>query len=174
VLTSIRSPLDLRVLARPCVTIENLRVERDGAASGIMQTQDGPWLTFRDVIPPGDTIRLLVSYDVTRGGTGDIPLLHPAVVLASVDVTVRFDDGAKTVFFPGMARQAPGEWSARYVAVPSFVRVAGSRSGTCDTNVAGGDTGGLVWRFFLLVGIMIAWVPLYLAWARRTTETERA
>jgi len=37
---------------------------------------------------------------------------------------------------------------------------------------AGGDNGGLVWRFFLLVGIMITWVPLYLAWARRSTERE--
>jgi hypothetical protein len=59
------------------------------------------------------------------------------------------------------------------VAVPSFVEVAGLRATRCDEGVgAGGDDGGLVWRFCVLVGIMITWVPLYLAWARRSTERE--
>lgn len=173
VLTSSRLPLDLRVLTRACGTIENLRVERDGAALGVIQSRDGPWISYRDAIPPGDSMRLVVRYDVKPGGAGVIPLVHPAASLASVEVTVRFDDDAAGVIFPRMTRQAAVEWSARFVAVPSFVRVAGSRSGTCDTSLAG-DNGGLVWRFGLLVGIMIAWVPLYLVWARRTADTERA
>ena len=79
------------------------------------------------------------------------------------------------VSFPHMTRQAPNEWSARFVAVPSFIEIAGLRAAPCDEGVGeGGDNGGLVWRFFLLVGIMITWVPLYLAWARRSAEREHS
>jgi hypothetical protein len=72
-----------------------------------------------------------------------------------------------------MTRQAPNEWSAHFVAVPSFVEVAGLRATPCDEGVGErGDNGGLVWRFVVLAGIMVAWVPLYLAWARRSQEGE--
>jgi hypothetical protein len=68
------------------------------------------------------------------------------------------------------------EWDARYVAIPSFVQVSltgveGARTTGCAaTGAPVGSDGGLVWRFLLLVGIMGAWVPLYLAWARRSGD----
>jgi hypothetical protein len=86
-----------------------------------------------------------------------------------VKVDVRVSDTATQVSFPHMTRRAPNEWSARFVAVPSFVEINGPRTTPCDERAGErGDDGGLVWRFALLVGIMIAWVPLYLAWARRS------
>jgi hypothetical protein len=122
-----------------------------------------------------------VRYDLWLGGSRTIPLVHLAAPLARVDssrqgavtVALRFDRGAGQVEFPHMTRQAPNEWSGRYVAAPSFVKVGGPAF-ACDLRTdAPGDNGGLVWRFFLLVGIMVAWVPIYLAWARRSMDPER-
>ena len=168
------SPLELRVLTRPCVIVQNVQVERDGVASGLTREPKGPWIVWQDARVSTDTIRLRVRYDVKRGGTGVIPLLHPASSLADVHVTVRFDDRAKRVSFPRMTYQEPAEWSGRYVAVPSFVQVGGSSGAACTLDVERVDNGGLVWRFFLLVGIMAAWVPLYQAWARRSSDVDSA
>jgi hypothetical protein len=176
------APIALRVLTRPCATIENLVLEQGGSVLPVTESRTGPWITFRDTIArEDDSLRLLVRYDVQPVRAGVIPLVHLASAVtgdgsartAPVKVLVRVSDAAARVGFPHMTRQAPNEWSARYVAVPSFVEIASSRAAPCDERVgAGGDNGGLVWRFFLLVGIMITWVPLYLAWARRSTERE--
>ena len=176
------SPVALRVLTRACSTIENLVVEQAGAALSMTESRAGPWITFQGTIArQDDSLRLLVRYDVRLAGAGVIPLVHPAfAVIGSgsartgpVKVLVRIADAATRVSFPHMARQAPNELSARYAAVPSFLGVAGPRATPCNEDRGGGgNTGGLVWRFLLLVGIMITWVPLYLAWARRSTERE--
>ena len=162
--------LELRILTRPCVTIENLQVERDGVALGGSRAQSGPWIAYRDSVLPDDTVRLFVRYDVKHGETGVIPLMHVAAPMARVSVSVRFDDSARRVTFPHMTRQAPAQWSARYAAVPSFVRLSNPLRAECGVEIERGDNGGLVWRFFLLIGIMVAWVPLYLAWARRSGD----
>jgi hypothetical protein len=173
------APIALRVLTRPCTTIENLVLEQGGSVLPVTESRTGPWITFRDTIArEDDSLRLLVRYDVQPVRAGVIPLVHLASAVtgdgsartAPVKVLVRVSDAAARVDFPHMTRQAPNEWSARYVAVPSFVEIASLRAAPCDERV--GDNGGLVWRFFLLVGIMITWVPLYLAWARRSTERE--
>jgi hypothetical protein len=199
--------IELRVLTRPCVLVENMRIERDGVVLPGAEARHGPWITWRDSTPPGDSLRLLVRYDLWLGGSRTIPLVHLAAPLArndssrqgAVTVTVRFARSAGRVEFPHMSRsvptlsteraepaepvgapgassrngtrQAPNEWSGRYVATPSFVKVGGPGL-PCDERVdASGDNGGLVWRFFLLVGIMVAWVPIYLSWARRSGES---
>ncbi len=170
---------ELRVLTRPCATIENMRFERGEVALAFVQSRDGPWVTLSDSTVPGDSVPLIVRYDVRLAGTGVIPLVHLAVPLVrnramplgavSVHVTI---GGARRVAFPHMTRQADSHWSGRYVGVPSFIEIAGEVTGDCDQSAgARGDNGGLVWRFFLLVGIMVAWVPIYLAWARRSGET---
>ena len=175
------APIAFRVLTRPCATIENVVLEQGGSILPVTESRAGPWITFRDTIARGDdSLRLLVRYDVQPVRAGVIPLVHlssavtgdGAAGTAPVKVLVRVSDSAARVGFPHMTRQTPNEWSARYVAVPSFVEVSGLRATRCDEGVEGGDNGGLVWRFFLLVGIMITWVPLYLAWARRSTERE--
>ena len=176
------SPIVLRVLTRPCVTIENLHVEQAGAALAVTGSRAGPWTTFQGTIAGrDDSLQLLVRYDVRLAGRSVVPLVHLAAAVTGngsartgpVTVGVRVSDAMARVSFPHMTRQAPNEWSARYVAVPSFLGVAGLRAAVCDEGRReSGDNGGLVWRFFLLVGIMITWVPLYLAWARRSTERE--
>ncbi len=172
--------IELRVLTRPCMVIEHLRIERDGVALAGAEGRHGPWITWRDTTPPGsDSLRLLVRYDVWLGGSRTIPLMHLADPLArndssrqgAVTVAVRFAKGAGKVEFPHMTRQAPNEWSGRYVAAPSFVKVGGFAFACDRLPAVPDDNGGLVWRFFLLVGIMVAWVPLYLAWARRSGES---
>jgi len=208
-LASSSSPIELRVLTRPCAAIENMRIERGGAALVVVQSRNGPWITFRDsTASSGDSLRLIVQYDVRLAGTGIIPLVHLAAPLARTDsaplgavsVEVRFTDDARRVDFPHMTRavptlsaeraeptepvgavgassrngtrQAPTQWSARYVGVPSFVEIGGDGVKGCGERAGErGDNGGLVWRFCLLVGIMVAWVPLYLAWARRSGES---
>ena len=174
------SPITLRVLVRPCATIRNVRIERAGVALAMAQSRNGPWITFRDTTASDrDSLTLFVRYDVRLAGKGVIPLVHLSSAMVSnastrlepVKVDVRLSDHAAQVSFPHMTRQAPGAWSARYAAVPSFAQVAGLPLTQCEEPVGErGDNGGLVWRFFLLVGIMAAWVPLYLAWARRSSE----
>ncbi len=173
------APVELRFLTRPCATIENVIVERAGVALNVTQSRDGPWVTLRDTTT-GDSIPIIVRYDVRLTGTGIIPLIHLAAPLArnnaarlgAVTVAVTLPDELSRVAFPHMTRQAQNQWSARYVGVPSFVEIAGNAVKECAEQTAErGDNGGLVWRFFLLLGIMVAWVPLYLAWARRSGES---
>ena len=182
VLAASASPIALRVLTRPCATIENLALEQAGSVLSVSESRDGPWITFHPTIAAqDDSLRLLVRYDVRLAAAGVIPLVHLANAVTGagstrtgpVKVVVRVSDAMARVSFPHMTRQAPNEWSARYVAVPSFVEIAGLRAAPCaEGGGEGGDDGGLVWRFFLLVGIMTTWVPLYLAWARRSKERE--
>jgi len=181
-LASSASPIALRVLTRPCATIGNLALEQAGSVLSVTESRAGPWITFHGTIAAqDDSLRLFVRYDVRPAGTGVIPLVHLATAVTGngstragpVKVDVRVSDAMARVSFPHMTRQAHNEWSARFVAAPSFVEIAGLRAAPCDERVGkGGDNGGLVWRFFLLVGIMITWVPLYLAWARRSEERE--
>ena len=169
-------PLELRVITRPCMVIENLLIERDGVPLDVAEVHRGPWLIWRDTTGAGGD-SLLVRYNVWLGGSRTIPLAHLTAPLPQndspregpVSVTMRFARGAGEVEFPHMSRQAPNEWSQRYVAAPSFLKVGGPAL-ACDRRGAAGDNGGLVWRYWLLIGIMVAWVPIYLSWARRTGE----
>ena len=182
VLAPSASPTALRVLTQPCATIENLQIEQAGSVLPVAESRAGRWITFRDTIAgQHDTLRLAVRYEVRLAGTGVVPLVHLGTAVTGegsprtgpVKVLVNAADATARVAFPHMARQAPNEWSSRFVAVPSFVEVMGPRIVRCGESLGeGGDSGGLVWRFFLLVGIMVTWVPLYLAWARRSTERE--
>lgn len=164
--------LELSMLARPCARVENLVFARYGVSTGFIESLNGPWRIWRDTTTSADTVRFGVSYDVSPGGDGSIPLVLLAEPLVrtepgSVNVGVRLS-GDGRVEFPHMSRHSPSEWSGRYIAVPSFVKLGDV--GTECAETATGSNGGLVWRFFLLVGIMVAWVPIYLAWARRTSE----
>ncbi len=159
-------------MTKPCMVIENLRIERGGVAQTVTESRHGPWLIWRDTASAGDS--LVVRYNVWLGGSRTIPLAHLTAPLtrdasAAVTVAVQFGVGEAQVEFPHMTRQAPKEWAARYVATPSFVKVGGP-SFPCDQLPPPGDNGGLVWRYWLLLGIMVAWVPIYLAWARRSGE----
>ena len=180
------SPIAFRSLTRPCATIANLRIEQAGSVLPVTESQEGPWITFRDTSAARrDSLRLVVRYDVRAAGAdGVIPLVHLTSAVTGtgsartgpVNIHVKVPGAESQVSFPHMTRQAPNEWSARFVAVPSFVEVTGlraARATRCDEGAgARGDNGGLVWRFVVLAGIMVAWVPLYLAWARRSQEGE--
>jgi hypothetical protein len=178
--------VELRLLTRPCAGVGSVRVWRSGVAVPALQERDGPWLVVRDTTATaGDTLDLQVRYEVRgRGIEPDIPLLLLTTPIPQEDgerqgtvrVRVRLPDASGRVVFPHMTRQAPAEWEARYVAIPSFVQLSlgggeGAATGACaPEGTPSGSDGGLVWRFLLLVGIMGAWVPLYLAWARRSGD----
>ncbi len=90
-------------------------------------------------------------------------------------VVVSLPDAADRVTFPRMDRSgAAGEWRADFVAVPSFVSLqrAGGDDSCADAATAH-DDGGLSWRFWLLVAILVVWVPTYQWWARRQPEHDR-
>jgi hypothetical protein len=177
------APISLQYLTRPCATIANLRIEQAGSPLSVTESRNGPWVTFQArVADQNDSLRLLVRYDVQLTGTGVIPLVHLASAVTGtgsartgpVKVLVRAPEAGTQVSFPHMTRQAPNEWSASFVAVPSFVELGGPRVTPCNAGATSrGDNGGLVWRFVVLGGIMAAWVPLYLAWARRSSEREQ-
>lgn len=178
VLGSSSRPLELRALTRPCVLIENLRVEREGVRLPFGEGRNGAWSTWRSMTPiDGDSTRLVVRYDAWLGGSGVLPLVfldNPLVTTDSsrqgaVSVTLRFAHDSGTIEFPRMTRQAPNEWSGHFIATPSMVKVR-PPSFRCDLPKAPGDDGGLVWRFYLLIGIMVAWVPIYLFWAKQTGD----
>jgi hypothetical protein len=171
-------PLEFRALTRPCVLVENLRIERDGAVLPIAEGRRGPWLTWRNSTSlHGDSTALLVRYDAWLGGSGTLPLVYLAAPLArrdssrqdAITVVVRYAHDSGRIDFPRMTRQAPNEWTGHYIAMPSMLNVR-PPSFRCDLPKVAGDNGGLVWRFYLLIGIMIAWVPIYLLWAQRTGD----
>jgi len=185
--TPFREAVELRALARPCAEVENVRVERSGVEVAGVREESGPWLAIRDTAAaPADTLSLSVRYEVRwRGMDPDIPLLLLTKPIPQEDgeregtvrVRVRLPDATGQVVFPHMARRGATEWEARYVAIPSFVQVSlgGGEKATgvapcAPRSVPSGTDGGLVWRFLLLVGIMGAWVPLYLAWASRSGD----
>jgi hypothetical protein len=172
-------PLEIRVLTRPCMVIEHVRLERNGVRLATAEARHGPWITWRDTTPPtGDSISLLVQYDVWLGGSRTIPLALLTNTLTGNDpsrqgvvaVAVRFIRVASEIEFPQMTRQAPDQWAGRYIAAPSFVKVGGPAFACDRLPAVAGDDGGLVRRYWLLLGIMVAWVPVYLLWARRTGE----
>jgi hypothetical protein len=181
-----RQGAELRLLTRPCADVGSVRVERSGAGVPILREEDGPWVVIRDTTAAaGDTLDLRVRYEVRwRGTEPDIPLLLLTTPIPQEDgeregtvrVRVRLPDASGHVVFPHMARRGAAEWEARYVAIPSFVQLSlgggeGAATGACaPEGTPSGSDGGLVWRFLLLVGIMGAWVPLYLAWARRSGD----
>lgn len=178
VLAPSSQPIELRVITRPCMQIDNLVIARDGRALDVEELTRGPWTTLRDTSTSAtDSVRLTVGYNVWLGGSRTIPLVHLTSPVASTvssgsgstKVVVRFSHDSGTIEFPYMTRQAANEWSAGYVATPSFLKVGGFTF-PCDRMPPPGDDGGLVWRFTLLLGIMAAWVPVYLVWARRTGD----
>lgn len=171
-------PLEFRALTRPCVLVENLRVDTNGVALPIAVGRSGPWITWRTPTAlDADSTALIVRYDAWLGGSGNLPLVYLAAPLArrdssrqgAITVAVRYAHDSGRVDFPRMTRQAPNEWSGQYIATPSMVNVR-PPSFRCDLPKVAGDEGGLVWRFYLLIGIMIAWVPIYLVWAQRTGD----
>jgi len=181
-----REAVELRAPIRPCADVGSVRVERSGVGVPILRERDGPWVVIRDTTAAvGDTLDLRVRYEVRwRGIEPDIPLLLLTAPIPQEDgeregtvrVRVRLPDASGKVVFPHMARSGATGWEARYVAIPSFVQVSlgggegAAAVGCAPEGVPAGSDGGLVWRFLLLVGIMGAWVPIYLAWARRSGD----
>ena len=172
------APLEFRALTRPCVLVENLRIERDGSRLPVDEGHNGPWITWRTPTAlEADSTALIVRYDAWLGGSGILPLVYLAAPLTrrdssrqdAITVAVRYAHDSGRVDFPRMTRQAPNEWSGHYIATPSMVNVR-PPSFRCDLPKVAGNDGGLVWRFYLLIGIMIAWVPIYLVWAQRTGD----
>lgn len=178
--------VELRALSRPCAELRGLRVERSGVEVPGTVERRGPWLVHPGPgdVAAGGSLDLLIRYEIaTAGSSPGLPLFHPTTPVPQEDgeregtvrVDVRLAGPTGGVELPHMSRESPTHWTGRYVAIPSFVQVSrgstvGGSTECLVPDQPPGDDGGLVWRFVLLVGIMVAWVPLYLAWARRTSE----
>lgn len=176
------SAASFRVLQRACASIGGVQVTSAGVRRTMSPTRRGPWLEFADTLGAGSrgaTERSL-TYDVqVTGWEGDIPLVHLTRPIPSdegaVEVTLRFASGRDgSVSFPQLTRSREDEWTGRFVAVPAFLHVSGLRMSRERCAPPGGEPndGGLVWRFWLLAAIMVAWVPLYMLWARRSEGQE--
>ncbi|MEP7346515.1 MAG: hypothetical protein ABI877_14685, partial [Gemmatimonadaceae bacterium] len=172
--------IQLQFLQRACASVEAVTLSTDANSRVLAIEGDGPWVSLRDTTAKG---RLLfpnssgfdVSYIVSRTvPSADIPLVQLTRPIPRSDeereggvVLSVVTDGE--VSFPRLTRTGPGQpWMGRFVAIPSFVRVD-RKGGTTRPAVACGTStphvwsdGGLSWRFWTLVAIMIAWVPLYL------------
>ena len=168
---------ELRMLARPCAAVENVHIRSAGGDTPLQREADGPWVIHRAPASAREAT-VEIRFDVTVTGSGmAVPLLLAGGQVARgtdgrgrVAIRVRSRDSSIAVVFPRMSRPAPGEWRERYVAVPAWLEITRAGSTACGEAAARGDDGGLQWRFLLLAGIMVAWVPAYLAWARRADE----
>jgi len=181
------APTEFRFLHRPCVDVREVRFEADGSWEDVSVSDEGPWTVLRDTTHAvgSGALQLVIRYVARTHGAGvDLPLIHATESIPQTDgaregnvhLRVRFGDESSRVAFPHMKRQDRVSWSARYVGVPSFLGVSlgggdrGSGGDCMPPAEPSGDSGGLIWRFFLLVGIMVAWVPIYLTWARRSAQ----
>jgi hypothetical protein len=181
----------LRMLERPCARAGAASITTGGAAVAYMTSRNGPWQELSLTSHPSEPVVLDVEYTVALAGEGgDIPILQPTRAVGAsagkeapaVSITVSFPHDGPTVRFPRLERDAravnqrPATWSGEFIAVPSFVsiRVPGSaaRSACVDRSGTHSD-GGLTWRFWVLIGVMLIWVPLYLMWASRTGSSVR-
>lgn len=183
------SGIQLQLLDRPCATVRDVAVWNYRDTVTLRSARNGPWQILRDSsgrASNADSSGFDVSYRVSLNATSvDIPVLHLTRPIphresereGAVMVSVTLDGGpARVVEFPTLTRGSGDSWSGSFVAAPSFVHIAppnqnGSGDPACQNAGNFGD-GGLSWRFWTLVLIMAAWVPIYLAWARRTREHE--
>lgn len=173
-----------RALTRACASVQNVQLIDGGRSATLAADDTGVWVEYGE---SSGTARTFLSpafelHYVVRGGgrPRDIPLILPAHPIPRTEgmregsVTVVVESPRAHVHFPQLVRDArTGVWSGHFVAIPSFVRLTTRETATttCDAP-ARGDDGGLVWRFGVLVGILVAWVPLYLGWARRATSAD--
>lgn len=172
-------------LARPCATVGDVVITNGRDTASLAVGTNGPWRTITDTsivsrsAASGDGIE--VRYVVTRGaGALDIPLIVPTRPIPTaggsrtgrVAVVVRLPDARGSVAFPRLSRaDDAGEWRGTFVAVPSFVHVRLTPDArACAQGLPAGNDGGLTWRFWLLVAILVIWVPTYQWWARRQTD----
>lgn len=172
-----------QLLARPCADVGPITI-RNASRSGVLRaTSNDPWQALDDSAGiAGSMADVVLRYVVSRQPGGrDIPLVvpghpiaHPAGVRGEpVTVRVTLSDSSDRVTFPRLERiSRPGEWRGEFIAVPSFVtvRLAGAGNRPCTSPPQASDDGGLSWRFWLLVAILVVWVPTYQWWARRQPE----
>ena len=179
--------LQLQLLRRRCTPVSAVRLSAAAKSVMLLQILNSPWTALRDTSGAldssnGDSAGFGIRYAVSLlQPTADIPLVHLTRAIprresereGGVSVSVVTDG---EVEFPRLSRTAARTWTGRFVAIPSFVRVSlppattPRRSGCGNAADADVTDGGLTWRFWTLIGIMVAWVPLYLGWARRTQE----
>lgn len=172
-------------LARPCATVGDVVITNGRKTASLVVGTNGPWRTITDTSAVSRTATstdgVEVRYVVARdAGDIDIPLIVPARPipmdgesrLGSVTVVVRLPDARGRVSFPRLTRPDDDrEWRGTFVAVPSFVHVRLTPDArACAKGLPAGDDGGLTWRFWLLVAILVIWVPTYQWWARRQTD----
>ena len=178
--------IQLQLLTRACASVGEVILSNYVSTFVLPSTGHAPWRILRDTTGAAyspDSSGFDISYVVALGEQSvDIPLVQLTRPIprregegeGSVSLSVL--TGGR-VGFPRLARKAPSEaWVGRFVAVPSFVHVdqMGKVTSTVADCIAPAQRpisdGGLRWRFFTLLAMMVAWVPLYLFWARRTQE----
>jgi hypothetical protein len=179
------APAVFSYLAQECAPIDSLRVTRGSEVLALSETEAGPWRRVTAPAPSSPSQGThLVEYVVRLlGGEPKIPIVLPADPLVrgvahdpGALVTLTFRTGSGRVVLPRMERapDAPA-WHGRYLALPSFVRVAGvGADGSCAAPATSGDSGGLPARFYTFVAVLVLWVPLYLWWVSRDPEPRPA
>ncbi|MCC6929407.1 MAG: hypothetical protein IT359_10495 [Gemmatimonadaceae bacterium] len=171
-------------LARPCASVGDVLLDDGATVVSLAARADGAWRALADTLTSarGTRTGFALRYTVTRtAGAVDVPIVIPTFPiprganarLGNVQVTVRVPDDRASVTFPRFEHEGSRTWSARLVALPSFVHVRlTDDAARCGETVPRGDDGGLSWRFWLLVAILVVWVPVYQWWALRQSESD--
>lgn len=166
-------------LARPCVRVGEVVVDDGTVAVPLAARRNGAWHALEDTLAAarGTRAGFELRYTVARTADAvDVPLVMPTLPvprgsnarLGNVQVVVRVPSARTRVTFPRMERVDERTWSARLVAIPSLVHVRlTDDAAPCAEVEPRGDDGGLSWRFWLLVAILVVWVPVYQWWALR-------
>lgn len=174
-----------QLLTRPCAAIGDISLTSATHSALLRRVSNDPWQLLDDSTERGAAhADATLTYTVSLSGGGrDIPIVVPAPAVArgtdgrspGVAVSVVLPNAEDRVTFPRMLTTGTShEWRGQFVAVPSFVSVELSgRSGACGDALPPSSDGGLSWRFWLLVAILVVWVPTYQWWARRQPEGAR-
>ena len=183
-LTSAMDSAGFQFLDDPCTTVGPVFAAIDDReiAFSAAPERATPWRFLNADVSgtPNGPGRLIVRYEVrARGSEVVVPIVMPAATLdlaegargARVTIAVRWTGarGAVRVAMPRLESTSADEWGGLLLAMPSSVRVDVAQTtggGTCDRATTGA-TGGLEWRFAILVGTMVIWVPGYLLWFGR-------
>jgi hypothetical protein len=94
-----------------------------------------------------------------------------AAGLVTLSLTIGDALTARPVF-PAMQARSQRQWEARVPALPSVLRVAvdDPRPTVCDSTAPALNAGPFLFVFSAFVAVLVLWVPLYLWWARRSSE----
>lgn len=180
--------MSFEYLEQPCAVMGPIRLESNGKRVSYAGEASGPWMRMHDttaVDPERVSLGYDIMYDVKLAATNvSVPVVLPTSALigtrrgeAIATIYVMLPPVARVILprmtptvMPSVGIGGGNDWSARMVALPSAVRLAGAGVPNEKCWLEPKNSGGLAGIFWALVATLALWVPLYLWWANRQRQ----